>query len=620
MRHWNLATDCATWELFFALALWLLYVLRSSVFYRSANWLRILAASTLLWLFIAPYASTIQETRAPVAIVLDDSASMARPLDDTTVYASAKELAKTAQEAARAANVSVSARALSGSNADAPNAPTSPLSSVLSLDGLVFLLTDGIENTTDAIPKNALNSRTIVAPIVVGSSRPLFDWRWENIPSSSAVYPKEQARLRGSLRLFGSETPRSAVVSLWDTDADKLLWQTTFESAGDAIELDYTWDPPRDAPSRYRLEVDDAEDSKKIESKNLDHSRFLEFCRANNFVEFSIVPSEKKLSVLLVDDQPRYEYRYMRAMLQREETVDLRVLLFSADPRLTAEDERAITIDEIDRETIKGFDVVLIGDVPDELWQDKFRHIVDVVLKDEQAPAIWFLGGAVGDSRLAPGELVDDALPQQNLFHIGSTAEGRRVFGELADAPTKIELTRITPYVAPTSVTQVLFVAKDAQSTPLFAIVERGSTKVAWQGFDELWRLQTLDDKTLYRRFVMKTLEYLSAQISGAELDAAFDALQRDEKEDVAAKLDFAERLAAQTHGAVLDLRDTTLEESRRQTREFVSRLIAESPTVTSEKKIHLAPNRVFIPLALVLFLLAWAPNALWRKSKRRAR
>ena len=618
MRHWNLATDCATWELFFALALWLLYVLRSSVFYRSANWLRILAASTLLWLFLAPYASTIQETRAPVAIVLDDSASMARPLDDTTVYASAKELAKTAQEAARAANVSVSARALSGSNADAPNAPTSPLSSVLSLDGLVFTHRRYRKHCR-RYSKNALNSRTIVAPIVVGSSRPLFDWRWENIPSSSAVYPKEQARLRGPCVCLVQrrlETPSSVcgIPTLTSSYGKRRSnrQETQLNSIIPGIRLE-------------TLQVDIVWKSTtpkilKIESKNLDHSKFLEFCRANNFVEFSIVPSEKKLSVLLVDDQPRYEYRYMRAMLQREETVDLCVLLFSADPRLTAEDERAITIDEIDRETIKGFDVVLIGDVPDELWQDKFRHIVDVVLKDEQAPAIWFLGGAVGDSRLAPGDLADDALPQQNLFHISSTAEGRRVFGELADAPTKIELTRITPYVAPTSVTQALFVAKDAQSTPLFAIVERGSTKIAWQGFDELWRLQTLDDKTLYRRFVMKTLEYLSAQISGAELDAAFDAPQRDEKEDVAAKLDFAERLVAQTHGAVLDLRDTTLEESRRQTREFVSSLIAESPTVTSEKKIHLAPNRVFIPLAIVLFLLVWAPNALWRKSKRRAR
>lgn len=605
MSRWILTTDRAAWELLLALSLWVLYVALSSDFFRQIRWRRLIAATALLWLFVAPCVKIERETPPPVTIVLDDSESMARETDKTSVYEQAKGLAEVVEQTARGSGAEVSSRALSGSDVDAPDAPTSELSSVRALKGRVVLITDGIEN--GVADESSQNAGPTVDAIVVGSARPVFDWRLEDVPNSFVVYPNEKARLRGALNLFGADKKRKAIVRLTNLDDDVMEWETTLESENGPIELDYAWEPPKDKSVRYRLEVDDefdADSNKRV---------FSEFCRSNNVADFTVTPSEKKLSVLLVDNLPRYEYRYMRALLQREETVDLLVLLLSADPRLTEEDERAVTVESLDRKTLANFDVLLVGEVPEDVWNDKFRPIADAAFGNEKTPAIWFLGGTLPDAKLAPGDLVDFE-PTTGFFRLVPTSEARRVFGALADALAEIELTRITPDVKPTLETQTLFTRQDALNAPLLAMIERGSTKIAWQGFDELWRLQTLDDKTLYRRFVLRFLERLAATPTGETLDARTEEPEttderRDvEKEDVAARLDDVERLTTQTGGAILDLRDVPQDEAKRLAQEFATRQTETSPTVLSEKRVSLAPLNAFVPLALALLLLAWLP------------
>ncbi len=611
--RWIAATDRAPLELLLALALWFLFVAWSSNFFRNIRWRRFPAAFSLFWLFAAPYAIIERETPFPVAVVVDDSQSMARKIDQTSVYAQAKELARIVEQTARGSGVDVSSRALSGADVDKPDAPVSSFDSIRTLTGRVVLISDGIEN--GIVGESLQTTETIVDAIVVGSSRPEFDWRFEDVPDFFAVYPKERARLRGSLRLIESEEKRKAIVRLKNLDADVLEWTTTVESENGSIELDYAWDPPGGKPVRYRLEVVDEQDAET------DASSFSEFCRSNNISDFTIIPSEKKLSVLLIDDRPRYEYRYMRALLQREETVDPRFALLSADQRLTERDERAVTLEELDRKTLANFDVLLIGGVPEDVWNDKFHSIADAALRSERSPAIWFLGSGINDSRLAPGELVKiDAKTES--FRLAPTSEARRVFGKLADALAEIELTRVAPDVKPTLETQTLFTEKDDPDVPLFAIVERGSTKIAWQGFDELWRLQTLDDKTLYRRFVLRVLERLASAPTGEALDERTDGpddalpARRDvEKEKVAARLDDVERLASQTGGTVLDVRDLPSQEAKRLAKEFVARRLKNAPTISSEKRVPLAPPDAFVPLTLALLLLSWLPETAKRRK-----
>src|SRR5207247_3706847 len=85
----------------------------------------------------------------------------------------------------------------------------------------------------------------------------------------------------------------------------------------------------------------------------------------------------KTIRVLYVEDQPRYEFRYIKFLLEREfddkakkqpadknkpKAIDLKVLLLDADPDFHKTDEHAIehfppTINDLLR-----YDVLIIGD------------------------------------------------------------------------------------------------------------------------------------------------------------------------------------------------------------------------------------------------------------------
>src|SRR5262249_18373958 len=70
-----------------------------------------------------------------------------------------------------------------------------------------------------------------------------------------------------------------------------------------------------------------------------------------------------------VEGYARYEYRYVKALLEREsnrkegnKSIDLKVLLLDADPDFAAEDKSALV--EFPAKTeLNGYDVVILGDV-----------------------------------------------------------------------------------------------------------------------------------------------------------------------------------------------------------------------------------------------------------------
>ena len=51
---------------------------------------------------------------------------------------------------------------------------------------------------------------------------------------------------------------------------------------------------------------------------------------------------EERLKVLYVDNEPRYEFRYLKNYLDREESIDLNVVLLSSDPAYSEQDRAAL--------------------------------------------------------------------------------------------------------------------------------------------------------------------------------------------------------------------------------------------------------------------------------------
>ena len=595
----------------------------------------------------------------------------------------------------------------------------------------ILLFSDGIQNGGVERTEGAEEvggegaSGGSVDAVTVGVSTGALDWRWGVVDAPSTVYPGGVASLRAELRLEngGFETSaaqgdkreeekndkgggtRRAVVRLWETPVErngeketanaaaesaaesaKLVWERVVDveidaNGGGVVQVERDWKPEQNGVFDYFLFVADFDDAEKADAnlvenaENLAVSDFSEFCPFNNAARFRVEAKAKKLDVLLVDDEPRYEYRYLRELLRREEGVALKTLLFCVDDAVREGDETALAPRDLTRRRLAEFDAILIGDVPLERWAGKAQTLVDVATQDGSETSIWLLGGAetfqVGESGesltalLAPNLLNGESKANGEESANGAwrflpTPRGRDVFAELAgfwaaldanETEKNVELTRVWDGWTPGVGAETLFNARNASTereTPLFVVATLGKNKVLAQGTDELWRLRTLGDKTVYRRFVLRALEFLtdggdaeragdaalanastaeeaagvSAESGESGNDATFDSgvekrkIKDAEKtraelalemQDVAARVDVLQEIANATGGETLDLRDLDEKAARAAATAFFERRFGEYPNVVVERSTR-TPGKNWLFAALFVFWsVAWA-------------
>lgn len=591
----------------------------------------------------------------------------------------------------------------------------------------ILLFSDGIQNGGNESTEDAKKggegasgsdgereSVVSVDAVAVGVSTGKLDWRWGVVDAASTVYPGGVATLRAELRLEngGSETSasqedkrkeegggkggetRRAVVRLWETPGEKngaketanaaanaasrLVWERVVDvetdaNGGGVFQVERDWKPEGNGLFDYFLFVADFDDAAKADANLLENAEILrafdfsEFCPLNNAARFRVEAKAKKLDVLLVDDEPRYEYRYLRELLRREEGVALKTLLFSVDDAVREGDETALAPRDLTRRRLAEFDAILIGDVPFERWAGKAQTLVDVATQDGSETSIWLLGGAKmfqvgGDGEsltalLAPNLLNGESKANgedaaEGAWRLAPTPRGREIFAGLADfwaaldaneTGSGVEFWRVEDGWTPGVGTETLFNARSAsgkRETPLFVVATLGENKVLAQGTDELWRLRTLGDKTVYRRFVLRALEFLtdggdaeragdaalanasSAGGSTENDDAAFDSGGENKKikdaektrsalaletQDVAARIDVLQEIARATGGETLDLRDLDEQAARAAATAFFERRFGEYPNVVVERPTR-TPGKNWLFAALFVFLGgAWA-------------
>ena len=112
----------------------------------------------------------------------------------------------------------------------------------------------------------------------------------------------------------------------------------------------------------------------------------------NNRIERTVNVRKEKLKVLLVDSEPRYEFRYLKNYLEREESIDLGVVLLSSDPEYSEQDRSALPTFPAAKEELFANDVILIGDAdPSFLSAAQMQNLVEFVT--EKGGGILFIAG-----------------------------------------------------------------------------------------------------------------------------------------------------------------------------------------------------------------------------------
>lgn len=259
---------------------------------------------------------------------------------------------------------------------------------------------------------------------------------------------------------------------------------------------------------------------------------------ADNRVTRKVTVKKEKLKVLLVDGQPRYEYRYLKNFLERDETIQLSALLLSSDPEYADQDNAAVPVFPTNRDDLFSYDVVILGDVPPGfLTPTQMKNLVDFVtikgggliqIAGQGSAPLAYKGTPIED--LLPVELADARDPTRGAaaddlaaFRPRLTLEGRSSpifrFGndEAASMTIWDGLQELYWYMdAPRKKPAAVVLAEHPTAVgsdgplPLLLYQFAGSGKVYYQGLDDTWRWRFRVGDKYFGRYWIQLIRFMA--------------------------------------------------------------------------------------------------------------
>lgn len=258
--------------------------------------------------------------------------------------------------------------------------------------------------------------------------------------------------------------------------------------------------------------------------------------RDNNQLSREVTVIKEKIRVLYVESYPRYEFRFLKSLLEREPTIELGVILLDADPEHTQQDRAALGFFPTTKKDLYSFDVVILGDVAPNLFTaaqlETLRDFVKVkgggllFLSGEQfAPATY------GDTTLA--DLLPVELGSPNNRDVGATSglpfiprltvEGRaspifrfaadetendRIWANLPPMYWHARVEKAKPGAA--VLAEYPGEARGGAAAPLVAVQFFGAGRSYFQAFDSTWRWRYRVEDLYFSRYWVQAIRYLS--------------------------------------------------------------------------------------------------------------
>lgn len=258
---------------------------------------------------------------------------------------------------------------------------------------------------------------------------------------------------------------------------------------------------------------------------------------SNNAREFRIALRREKLKVLLVESEPRWEFRYLRNALLRDPGIDAYALLLH--PGLgAAGGYRYLPAFPATRQDLATYDVIFLGDIGvgnQQLTEEHARQIRGLV--EQQGSGLVFLPGANGFQATLKGTELEPLLPVEldpaHAAGSGLNIESKLVLTTrgrehwltmLASDPEANEAVWRTlpgffwhaPVVRAKPGSEVLAVHGEARNEfgrlPLLTTRPAGNGKVLFMGTDSAWRWRRGIEDTYHYRFWGQVVRWMAHQ------------------------------------------------------------------------------------------------------------
>ncbi len=242
------------------------------------------------------------------------------------------------------------------------------------------------------------------------------------------------------------------------------------------------------------------------------------------------------MKVLYLDSEPRYEFRYLKNYLERDESIDLNVVLLSSDTEYSEQDRSALPTFPASKDDLFSYDVVIIGDADTSfLSQSQMNNLVQFVT--EKGGGVLFMAGELFNplsyrrtplELLLPIELADARNPTAvgtsvNSYRPELTVEGRanpifrlgdnevdsmRIWEQLPELYWYFEAPRKKP--AAQVLAEHKTVIGSEGKLPLIVYQFLGAGKVMFYAFDDTWRWRFRAGDRFFGRFWVQTIRFMA--------------------------------------------------------------------------------------------------------------
>ncbi len=437
----------------------------------------------------------------------------------------------------------------------------------------IIILSDGITSTTDAdrLTGAAETARGRLVPIFtigVGSEESTRDLELFDLLADDVAFVNDPIVFHAKLRSFGF-AGKEVEVSLKDAATSRVLTTTRVRAPADgqAAKVELPWAPPEPGELEFILEVSPQPRETSLE---------------NNAKRKRISVRQEKIRVLLADSAPRYEFRYLKHLLERDRTIELKTVLQEADVEFAAEDQTGLENFPVRKEDLFQYDAIILGDVNPGLISDgvfeNLREFVReaggglVVVAGDQYTPLSLRGTAI--EPMLPVQLATARAPRDDVaivegFRPELTLEGRKSSSIFRFAETESDSLEIfqklpelywlfeAPDLKPGAMVFAERAPKGLESTklPVIALQRFGAGKVLFHATDDLWRWRFRTGDLYYGRYWVQAIRFLSrsrllGKDRGAELDSDRQEYQRGDTVHLRVRF-FEERLAPSENDGV---------------------------------------------------------------------
>ena len=397
----------------------------------------------------------------------------------------------------------------------------------------IVLLTDGVASRSAServsIAAELARSQSIpVFPIGLGSSDPDRDLELTDIQV-------ERLAILGDPLLF------SARVRSWGVQDEKVRASLRIVGQPDVLATAEVL-PTTNPFSLELLTVPQVEGDQEYEVSITPVAG--ESTLDNNTQKSTVTVRRTKIRVLLVERAPRWEFRHLKPLLERDEMIELKTVLQDSDVDFIQEDRTALAAFPTQKAELEAFDIVILGDVDLSYFNPQsladLRSFVSelggglLLIAGEKHNPQSFRGTPL--EALCPVVLESLTLPELDAtqgtgFQLEPTPEGRaQPFLRLDDQtndPAALWLalpelhwawnvTKRKPGAVALAVQSNRF-GEDGQ-LPVLVWQRFGSGQVLFHATDELWQWRQGREDAVYGRYWGQALRQLCrAKLLGTE-------------------------------------------------------------------------------------------------------